>query len=68
MRQEGKRFYFHNLQSKICKTIILPTVLFRYETRFLKLKEDHRLMVFEKGVLRRIFGRRGRKWWENGED
>jgi hypothetical protein len=37
-------------------TIILPVVLYGYETRFLTLGEEHRLRVFENRVLRRIFG------------
>jgi hypothetical protein len=38
------------------KTIILPVVLYGYETWSVKLREEHRLMVFENRVLRRIFG------------
>jgi hypothetical protein len=41
---------------KIYKTIILPVVLFGCETCSLTLREEHRLRVFEKRVLRRIFG------------
>jgi hypothetical protein len=37
------------------KTIILPVVLHGYETWCLTSREEHRLRVFEKGVLRRIF-------------
>jgi hypothetical protein len=37
-------------------TIILPVVLYGCETWFLTLKEEHKLRVFEKRVLRRIFG------------
>jgi hypothetical protein len=37
------------------KTIILPVVLFGYETWFQTLREEHRLRVLENGVLRRIF-------------
>jgi hypothetical protein len=44
------------LKVKICKTIILPVVLYRCETWFLTLREEHRLRVFENRVLRRIFG------------
>jgi hypothetical protein len=36
--------------------IILPVVLYGYETWSLTLREDHRLRVFENKVLRRIFG------------
>jgi hypothetical protein len=41
---------------KLCRTIILPIVLCVYETWSLTLSEEHRLRVFENGVLRRIFG------------
>jgi hypothetical protein len=41
---------------KIYKTIILPVVLYGCETWFVSLGEVHRLRVFEKRVLRRIFG------------
>jgi hypothetical protein len=59
-----------NLKTKIRKTIILPLVLVLsgYETWSLTLGEENRLRVFESMVLRRILGRRGRKWWETGKD
>jgi hypothetical protein len=41
---------------RIYKTIILPLVLYGCETWSLTLSEKHRLGVFEKRVLRRIFG------------
>jgi SH3-like domain-containing protein len=40
----------------IYKTIILPVVLYDYETWPLILREEHTLRVFESWVLRRIFG------------
>ena len=40
---------------KICRTIILPVVLYGCETWPLTFREEHRLQVFENGVLRRIF-------------
>jgi hypothetical protein len=45
-----------NTKIKIYKTIILPVVLYGCETWSLTLREEHRLRVFEKRVLRRIFG------------
>jgi hypothetical protein len=45
-----------NVKIKIYKTIILPVVLYGCETLSPMLKEEHRLRVFEKRVLRRIFG------------
>jgi hypothetical protein len=41
---------------KICKTIILPFVLYVCETWSRTLREEHRLRVFENRVLRRILG------------
>ena len=45
-----------NLKLKIYRTV-LP-VLYGCETWSLILREEHRLRVFENGVVRRIFGRR----------
>jgi hypothetical protein len=45
-----------NLKVKIYKIIILPVVLYGCETWSLTLREQHRLRVFEKRVLRGIFG------------
>jgi hypothetical protein len=40
----------------MCKTVILPVVLYGCETWSLTLRKEHRLRVFENRVLRRIFG------------
>jgi hypothetical protein len=45
-----------NTKIKICRTIILPIVLYGCETWPLALREEHRLREFENRVLRRIFG------------
>jgi len=45
-----------NLKIKVYRTIALPFVLYGCETWSLTLREEHRLMVFENRVLRRIFG------------
>jgi len=45
-----------NLKIKIYRTIILPVVLYEYETWSLTLREYRRLRVFENRVLRKIFG------------
>jgi hypothetical protein len=45
-----------NLKIKIYKTVILPVVLYGCKTWSLTLREEHRLRVFEKRVLRKIFG------------
>ena len=44
-----------NLMIKICRTIILPVVLYGCETWSLTLREERRLRMFENRVLRRIF-------------
>jgi hypothetical protein len=45
-----------NLKIKICRTIILPVVLYGFETWSLTLREKRRLWVFENRVLRTMFG------------
>jgi hypothetical protein len=52
----SSRLLPRNVKVKIYKTIILPVVLYGCETWSLTLREEHRLRVFEKRVLRRIFG------------
>jgi hypothetical protein len=44
-----------NIKIRIYKTIILPVVLYGFETWSLTSREEHRLRVFENRVLRRIF-------------
>jgi hypothetical protein len=41
---------------KIYRTIILPVILYGFETWSLTLREERRLRVFENRVLRGIFG------------
>jgi len=41
---------------KIFKTIILPVILYVYETWSLTVREEHRLRVFKNRVLWKIFG------------
>jgi hypothetical protein len=48
-----------SIKIRIYKTIILPVVLYGSESWSLTLKEEHRLVVFEKRVLRRILGSSG---------
>jgi hypothetical protein len=45
-----------NVKIRINRTANLPVVLYGCETWSLTLKEERRLRVFEKGMLRRIFG------------
>jgi hypothetical protein len=51
----SSRLLSRNVKVKIYKTIILPVVLYGFETWSLTLREEHRLKVFENRVLRRIF-------------
>ena len=64
MENKGKLILSKNLKIKICKTIILPVVLYGCEAWSLTLREGCRLRVFENSILRRIFGP---KRDENGE-
>jgi hypothetical protein len=52
----SSRLLSRNVEIRMYKTIILPVVLYGSETSSLTLREEHRLMVFENRVLRRIFG------------
>ena len=49
-------FFDFSLRTKTYKTIILPVVVYGYETWSLTLREECRLRVFENRILRRIFG------------
>jgi hypothetical protein len=52
----SSRLLSSNVKVKIHKTIIMPVVLYGYETWSLVLRDEHGLRVFENRVLRRIFG------------
>jgi hypothetical protein len=52
----SSRLLSKNIKIRIHKTIILPVVLYGYETFPLTIREEHRLRMFENRVLRRIFG------------
>jgi len=45
-----------NINVKIYRTITWPVVLYRYETCSLTLREECRVRVFEKRMVRNIFG------------
>jgi hypothetical protein len=51
-----RRILHNYLKIRIYKTIILPVVLYGCQTWSLTLREEHGLRVFEKRVLRKIFG------------
>jgi hypothetical protein len=56
-----------NIKIRICKTIILPVVLYGCETWSETLREELRLFVFvfENRVLRRIFGPKVGLVWDD---
>ena len=45
-----------NLKIKVHSTIILPLVVYGFETWSLTLREERRLSVFQNRVLRRVLG------------
>jgi hypothetical protein len=47
---------FKNTKIKIYRTIILPVILYGFDTWLLILMEECMLRVFETRVLKRIFG------------
>jgi hypothetical protein len=51
------RLQSKNLMLRICKTIISLVVLYGCETCSVTSREDHKLRVFDNGVLRKVFGR-----------
>jgi hypothetical protein len=55
----SSRLLSRNVKIEIYKAIILPVALCGSETWTLTLREEHRLRVFENGVLREIFGSKG---------
>jgi hypothetical protein len=52
----SSRFLFKNTNIRVHRTVVLPGVLYGYETWSLTLREEQRLRVSENRVLRRIFG------------
>ena len=56
------------LKIKICRTIMLPVVLYGCETWSLTLREECRLRVFENRVLRRVFVPKRDEVTGNGEN
>jgi len=45
-----------NIKIKIYRTIILPVVLYGFDTWSFTMREERRLRMFENRVLRGIFG------------
>ena len=56
------------MKIKIHRTIILSDVLNGCETWPYLLKEEHKRWVFENEIVRRIFGSKGRKSQEAGQN
>jgi hypothetical protein len=52
----SSRLISKNLKIKIYRTVILPVVLYGFETWSLTLREEQRLRIFQNRVLRKIFG------------
>jgi len=52
----------------MCRTIMLPVVLYGYETWSLTLKEKPSLRVLENRVVRRIFGPKRNEEQGSGEN
>ena len=52
------QFAIQNIKTEIYRTIMLPVVLYGYETWSLTLREERRLRLFENTVLRRLLGRK----------
>jgi predicted ABC-type exoprotein transport system permease subunit len=57
-----------NLKIEVYKTIFLLVVLYGFETWPLTLREEHGLVVSENREMRSLFGHRGKKLREAGED
>ena len=53
------QFAFKNIKINISKTVFFPVGLYGCEAWFLKLREEHRLRVFENRVLRKMFESKG---------
>jgi hypothetical protein len=54
----SSRLLSENKKIIIYETVILPVVVYRCETWSLILREEHRLVMFENRVSRRIFGQK----------
>src|SRR5215470_10217895 len=52
----SSRLLSKNTKVTVCRTVVLPVVLYGCETWSRTLREEQRLRVFENRVLRRIFG------------
>jgi hypothetical protein len=55
----SSRLLSKNIKIKIYKNLILPVVLYGFETRSLTLRGEHRPRVYENRMVRRIFVPKG---------
>jgi hypothetical protein len=55
----SSRLLSKNVKVRIYKAIILPEVLYGYETWSLTVRKEHKLRVFENMVLREYLDQRG---------
>jgi len=62
------RFAIRKYKSKIHVPVIMPVVLYEYETWSFTLREERRLMVFENRMLRRILKPKSSEATGNGEN
>jgi hypothetical protein len=61
-------FISKNIKIKVYRTIILSVALYGCEAWLLRMREDHRLRVFENKVSRTTFGCKSNEVTENGEN
>jgi hypothetical protein len=47
------------MKLKMYKTSVVPVILYGCDNSSLKLRDKHRVRVFENRILRRIFGPKG---------
>jgi hypothetical protein len=52
----SSRLLYKSVKIRKYKTIILPVILYGCETWSVTFREEHRLRLFKKRMLRRIFG------------
>ena len=64
----SSNFPSQNLNIKIYRAIILPVVLYGYETWSLTFREERRLRLYENSVLRRLCEPKRARWQGSGEN
>jgi hypothetical protein len=64
----SSNFISKNLKTEICRTVILPVVLYGCQTWSLTLREERRLILFQNTVMRKIFGSKREEVTGSGEN